>query len=114
MKVLLSAYACEPNKGSEPGVGWNWAIEIARLGHKVWVLTRANNQPSIDSERFNLPKRIISISYTMTYPAGRVGIKEAKRGHISIMFYGSLEHIFLLRKFIERRILTLFITLLLV
>jgi glycosyltransferase involved in cell wall biosynthesis len=46
MKVLLSAYACEPNKGSEPGVGWNWALELARLGHEVWVLTRANNQTS--------------------------------------------------------------------
>ena len=57
MKVLLSAYACEPNKGSEPGVGWNWAIEIARLGHKVWVLTRANNQPSIDSKYLSLPEK---------------------------------------------------------
>lgn len=47
MNILLSAYACEPNKGSEPGVGWNWAIELARLGHQVWVITRANNQPSI-------------------------------------------------------------------
>ena len=25
MKILLSAYACEPNTGSEPNVGWNWA-----------------------------------------------------------------------------------------
>lgn len=48
MKVLLSAYACEPGKGSEPGVGWHWAIEIARLGHKVWVLTRANNKAGIE------------------------------------------------------------------
>ena len=24
-KILLSAYACEPNKGSEPGVGWEWS-----------------------------------------------------------------------------------------
>jgi glycosyltransferase involved in cell wall biosynthesis len=50
MKVLLSAYACEPNKGSEPGVGWCWALEIARLGHDVWVLTRANNRESIEIE----------------------------------------------------------------
>jgi len=57
MKVLLSAYACEPNKGSEPCVGWNWALEIARLGHKVWVLTRANNQPSIDSKYLSLPEK---------------------------------------------------------
>jgi glycosyltransferase involved in cell wall biosynthesis len=50
MKILLSAYACEPNKGSEPGVGWNWALEIARLGYEVWVLTRANNRPTIEAE----------------------------------------------------------------
>ncbi|WP_299414890.1 glycosyltransferase family 4 protein [Acaryochloris sp. IP29b_bin.148] len=48
MKVLLSAYSCEPNKGSEPGVGWRWAIELADLGHQVWVITRANNQQTIE------------------------------------------------------------------
>ncbi|MBQ0799824.1 MAG: glycosyltransferase family 4 protein [Porticoccaceae bacterium] len=47
MNILLSAYACEPNKGSEPGVGWNWAIELAKLGHQVHVITRANNKRSI-------------------------------------------------------------------
>lgn len=49
-KILLSAYACEPNRGSEPGVGWHWAVELARLGHKVWVLTRANNRSVIEAE----------------------------------------------------------------
>lgn len=48
MKILLSAYACEPGKGSEPGVGWHWAVELARLGHEVAVITRANNQALID------------------------------------------------------------------
>jgi len=46
-KILLSAYACEPNKGSEPGVGWHWAIELAKIGHKVFVITRTNNKESI-------------------------------------------------------------------
>lgn len=49
MKILLSAYACEPNKGSEPGVGWHWALELAKLDHEVWVLTRANNQTNIEA-----------------------------------------------------------------
>jgi glycosyltransferase involved in cell wall biosynthesis len=48
MKVLLSAYACEPDKGSEPGVGWRWATELAGLGHEVTVITRSNNRASID------------------------------------------------------------------
>ncbi|MBW1975515.1 MAG: glycosyltransferase family 4 protein [Deltaproteobacteria bacterium] len=47
MKVLISAYACEPNKGSEPGVGWNWVKQIARF-HEVWVITRANNREPIE------------------------------------------------------------------
>jgi glycosyltransferase involved in cell wall biosynthesis len=47
LKVLMSAYACEPNKGSEPGVGWNWARQMSRW-HDVWVLTRANNRTTIE------------------------------------------------------------------
>lgn len=47
MKILMSAYACEPNKGSEPAVGWNWALQAAR-SHEVWVLTRANNRDVIE------------------------------------------------------------------
>jgi glycosyltransferase involved in cell wall biosynthesis len=48
MKILLSAYACEPDKGSEPAVGWVWAIELARSGHDVWIITRSNNQQAIE------------------------------------------------------------------
>lgn len=47
MKILLSAYACEPNRGSEPGVGWNWAIGMAKR-HDTYVLTRANNRACIE------------------------------------------------------------------
>lgn len=46
-RILLSAYACEPDRGSEPGVGWSWATELSRLGHQVTVLTRADNAAAI-------------------------------------------------------------------
>ncbi len=49
LRVLMSAYACEPGKGSEPGVGWNVATEMAKL-HDIWVLTRANNRQIIEPE----------------------------------------------------------------
>ncbi|MGH8935439.1 MAG: glycosyltransferase family 4 protein [Acidimicrobiia bacterium] len=42
LKVLLSAYACEPHKGSEPEVGLRTALAVARE-HEVWVITRTNN-----------------------------------------------------------------------
>ena len=47
MKVFVIAYACEPNRQSEPGLGWNIAGEIARR-HDVTVLTRANNRERIE------------------------------------------------------------------
>lgn len=46
---LMSAYACEPGEGSEPGVGWNWAIELAKK-HNVIVITRENNRGKIEIE----------------------------------------------------------------
>jgi glycosyltransferase involved in cell wall biosynthesis len=38
MKLLISAFPCTPNRGSEHAIGWNWATEAHRLGHQVWVL----------------------------------------------------------------------------
>ena len=58
MKILISAYACEPNIGSEQGIGWNWSHEIARRGHQVWVITRKNNRKVIEdyfSKHANIP-----------------------------------------------------------
>ena len=50
MKVLLSAYACEPGRGTELGVGWNTAREVARY-HEVWVLTRPDDgREAIEAE----------------------------------------------------------------
>lgn len=46
LKIFISAYACEPEKGSEPGIGWNVVNELAKY-HEVHVLTRANNLDSI-------------------------------------------------------------------
>jgi glycosyltransferase involved in cell wall biosynthesis len=50
MKVLVSAYSCEPGKGSERGVGWNVAREVAKY-HEVWVLTRPDeSKEAIEAE----------------------------------------------------------------
>lgn len=48
MRILLSAYACEPNRGSEPGIGWHWSLTLQQKGHTVTVLTRANNRDVIE------------------------------------------------------------------
>jgi glycosyltransferase involved in cell wall biosynthesis len=46
--VLLSAYGCEPDKGSEGGVGWNWALQLAK-GAEVHVVTRKARRPSVEA-----------------------------------------------------------------
>jgi len=71
MKILVSAYACEPYKGSEPGIGWNFVNEMSKY-HEVHVITRSNNQESISkslSERnpnlifhyYDLPKFFLKL-----------------------------------------------------
>lgn len=62
MRVLLSAYACEPDKGSEAGVGWNWAKLISKK-HDTWVITRKNNRPSIEHELARNPNSRIHFEY---------------------------------------------------
>ena len=49
LRLCLSLYACEPNRGSEPGVGWAWALGMAKR-HETWVITRANNRSVIEAE----------------------------------------------------------------
>jgi len=45
----MSAYSCIPGRGSEPGIGWNIAREMAR-DHDVWVLTQGNYKQAIEAE----------------------------------------------------------------
>ena len=46
-KILISAYACEPNKGSEPEVGWQWIYQLSNY-YEIWVLTKGNNKDTIE------------------------------------------------------------------
>jgi glycosyltransferase involved in cell wall biosynthesis len=63
MKVLLSAYACEPGRGTELGVGWNTAWEIAKY-HEVWVLTRPDDgRESIEAELIRSPNPNLHFVY---------------------------------------------------
>lgn len=62
IKILVSAYACRPNQGSEPGVGWNTTRELLKY-HQVWVLTRADNRPTIEAELAKNPIPGLQIVY---------------------------------------------------
>jgi glycosyltransferase involved in cell wall biosynthesis len=60
--ILLSAYACEPGRGSEPGVGWNTARELANF-HDVWVLTSQTHKAAIAAELKQNPVPSLHVIY---------------------------------------------------
>src|SRR4029453_12500088 len=43
MKILVSAFACDPYRGSEPGVGWSAVCRIANH-HEVFVIADIHNR----------------------------------------------------------------------
>lgn len=47
MKILLSAFECNPSLGSDAYVGWSWTINLAKT-NKVWVLVRKDHKSYID------------------------------------------------------------------
>ena len=47
LRILATAYACDPRTGSEPGIGWNWVRQIASR-HDCWLITRENNVEFIE------------------------------------------------------------------
>jgi glycosyltransferase involved in cell wall biosynthesis len=50
VRILLSAFACNPRQGSELQTGWNWASALAEMGHDVTVLTSADSRDDILAE----------------------------------------------------------------
>jgi len=69
MRLLLSAYACLPNAGSEPGNGWNWAVHLAERGIDVTVLTRAENRAAI--EEYLAERRLANLHFVYVALRGR-------------------------------------------
>ncbi|MBE9004350.1 glycosyltransferase family 4 protein [Fortiea sp. LEGE XX443] len=62
MKILISAYACEPAQGSEPGVGWNVVQELSKY-HQIWVLTSNCHRLAIEAELVRNPQPNLNFIY---------------------------------------------------
>jgi len=54
-KILITAYAINPYKGSEDGTGWNIVSEVARH-NQVIAITRKNNREAIERYLLEQPK----------------------------------------------------------
>ena len=62
LKILFSAYACEPNHGSELGIGWGTVNAVSEL-HETWVVTRKNNKKCIEEELKKHPNENLHFVY---------------------------------------------------
>ena len=86
MKILLSAYACEPNKGSEPEVGWRWATELSKFGNEVYVITRLNNKENIEYELKKKKFKNLNFIY-FDYPDWFLKIFKGKQNKFSYFYF---------------------------
>lgn len=100
LRVLVSAYACEPGRGSEPGVGWQWVNEIARF-HEVWVITRKNNRDVIDSSLAGVPLANVHWVY-FDLPRWARFWKKGKRGIRLYYFLWQFGAYFVGRELLQR------------
>ncbi len=55
MKILISAYACSPYKGSEPGMAWHWCKELAKYC-ELFIITEEEFREDIMYEVSRLPQ----------------------------------------------------------
>ncbi len=86
MKVLISAYSCEPGRGSERGVGWNVACEVAKH-HQVWVLTRPDeSKEAIEAELAAHPNPNLKFVY-FTLPFWQDSMRWGQSGAMQIHYY---------------------------
>ena len=86
MKILISAYSCEPGAGSERGLGWNVAREVANY-HQVWVLTRPDeSKKAIEAELQANPVPNLKFVY-FTLPFWRDSLRWGQSGAMQIHYY---------------------------
>jgi glycosyltransferase involved in cell wall biosynthesis len=86
MKILMSAYSCEPGKGSERGVGWNVVREVANH-HEIWVLTRPDeSKEAIEAELAIRPVPNLHFVY-FTLPFWQDSLRWGQSGAIQLHYY---------------------------
>ena len=86
MKILISAYSCEPGRGSERGLGWNVAREVAKH-HQVWVLTRPDeSKEAIEAELKKNSVPNLNFVY-FTLPFWQDSLRLGQSGAMQIHYY---------------------------
>lgn len=55
LKILINAYACSPNMGSEPGMAWNWCVNLAKYC-ELHIITEGEFHSNIEGILPTLPQ----------------------------------------------------------
>ena len=55
LSILINAYACSPNMGSEPGMAWNWCINLAKHC-ELHIITEGEFRDKIETILPTLPQ----------------------------------------------------------
>lgn len=53
--ILINAYACSPNMGSEPGMAWNWCVNLANYC-ELHIITEGEFRDKIEANLPTLPQ----------------------------------------------------------
>lgn len=56
LKIIINAYTCSPNMGSEPGMAWNWCIHLAKH-NELFIITEGEYRDNIESFLINYENR---------------------------------------------------------
>lgn len=55
LSILINAYACSPNMGSEPGMAWNWCTNLAKYC-ELHIITEGEFKTNIENALKTLPQ----------------------------------------------------------
>ena len=55
LSILINAYACSPNMGSEPGMAWNWCVNLAKYC-ELHIITEGEFRDKIEAVVLTLPQ----------------------------------------------------------
>ena len=62
MKILVSAYACNPYQGSELALGWNWLRELNNF-NQITALTSHTNKKDIENFIYENPNSMENVNF---------------------------------------------------
>lgn len=55
LSILINAYACSPDMGSEPGMAWNWCVNLANYC-ELYIITEGEFRDKIEAMVSTLPQ----------------------------------------------------------